>query len=144
MLDRDWNVLETHQITADEGEANMRPHLSRRGDTVVLSCDRETEGRLRPLRIDVDAFGVEIGADTAGGDGASGGDGGGGDGGAGAPRRRIPMACPPEVAAAAVLAQAIGPRTRSGLGPSCSWGRVSRQAAAATRYPDHDVGERSR
>ena len=85
VIDRDWNVLETHQVTADEGEANMRPHLSRRGDTVVLSYDRETEGRLRPLTIDVDAFGVEIGVDTAGGggDGGDGGDGGSGDGGDG-------------------------------------------------------------
>ncbi len=83
ILDRNWDVLESIQISDNEpSNPGMRPGLVRRGNTVLASYDKQVQPHVIPLTLDLDEFGVEEGEtggywDTGGGNDT--GDAGGKD-----------------------------------------------------------------
>jgi len=95
VLDKDLNVVETHQVTQFEvPEGAMRPSVSRNGDTLLVTFDRLVRPNFVKVTIDLKAFGLDGGGspgdtdlpadDSApGGDDTSGGGGDKGDGGGG-------------------------------------------------------------
>jgi MYXO-CTERM domain-containing protein len=95
VLDKDFQVLETHQVTQFEvPEGAMRPSVSRNGDTLLVTFDRLVRPNFVKVTIDLKAFGLDGGGspgdtdlpadDSApGGDDTSGGGGDKGDGGGG-------------------------------------------------------------
>jgi len=59
VFDADWNLLESLQVSdLGGGLGYMRPSLAHRGDTLILSYDSDLIGRLRPITIDPEAFGL--------------------------------------------------------------------------------------
>jgi hypothetical protein len=67
VLDRDWNVVEEHQLTDHpQGWGGMRPWIARKGDQVLMTYDVMTEHSLVEIRLNIDAFGLSEGAPDTG------------------------------------------------------------------------------
>lgn len=85
VLDSNFEFVEHIQVTdlAGTGEGAMRPSLSRRGETLVVSYDVQVNPRLREITLDLTGAHVPgdsadpkpYGDDTGSGDSGSGGDG---------------------------------------------------------------------
>ena len=59
VLDGDYNPVESHQISTNTPPSGgMRPALSRRDDTLVLTYDRDVRPRLFSARLDIEELGV--------------------------------------------------------------------------------------
>jgi hypothetical protein len=62
VLDKDFKVLETHQVTQFEvPEGAMRPSVSRNGDTLLVTFDRLVRPNFVKVTIDLKAFGLDGG-----------------------------------------------------------------------------------
>ena len=79
LLDSNLELLESAQLTAfrGTGKGSMRPGISRRGDTLVISYDVQVEPRLTEVKLNLDAFDIPGDSADPSGWGDSGDDGGG-------------------------------------------------------------------
>jgi len=79
-LDAELNLVDSAQLSDDAAHQDARPWLARKGDTVVVTFDRDVQPRVVTVSLTPGAGG---GDDTGGGDGGGGGDGAADDSGAG-------------------------------------------------------------
>ena len=61
VFDFDWNLLEVQQVTSTSGA--MTPGLARRGNTLIVSYDRNVAPHILEVTLDAGAFGLD-GGDT--------------------------------------------------------------------------------
>lgn len=58
ILDKELNFIQSHRITAyEDGEAAMRPWISRKGDQALISFDAFNEQMIVELQLNLDALG---------------------------------------------------------------------------------------
>lgn len=65
ILDADFNVLESHNVTNNTlPQGGMRPYLTRKGNTLLMSYDEAVRPRMHTIRLNLAAFGLAEGEDS--------------------------------------------------------------------------------